>query len=170
MKTIDDVIKEYPDGWPSAQPCCFEGSKGNIFFGNVDVFSKDVPVFTREEYEQALKEKSMDNKKVDWFDYDKQEVIKGETPANLESVMIDDKRRKTYFFIGLNVDGGAVLTESDGVIIFFVGLNLLKPLNHDQFKTKIIDMSSVVNSGINCEFKNTTGGWTLGKLHANYKN
>ncbi len=70
MKTVKDVVAEYPDGWPSSgDKMVHVFPSGDMYFD--DSFSTGARSFTREEYERELAKTNT----VQWYDYDKQESI-----------------------------------------------------------------------------------------------
>lgn len=94
------------------------------------------------------------NNKVNWYDYDKQEVIKGRLPSAGGSV-----HYTTSFFTLKPFNSGTckiiayyidkVLMDCNGVVVV-INLEVItfKPLNYDQFNTKIAPPDWDVDSGI----------------------
>ena len=92
MKTVKDVVAEYPDGWPMngatnhVSDSAGYNVKDDILFtchSSYQYSNKDeYKICTREEYEQELAKTKDD----EWYDYDKQEVIDGRHPIKDEVI------------------------------------------------------------------------------------
>ncbi len=141
MKTVKDVVAEYPDGWPSNNPVCIcnKDKDGFMFWWSGCVPYPDYyEVCTRKEYAQELAK----TKNAQWYDYDKQQAI-SLPPIGVEVLLHNDNELTMsygYALMGKScevlamVEDAAVLKSSFGKVCFIK--ELLKPLDWNKNKER----------------------------------
>ena len=182
MKTVKDVYVEYKE-WPKECEYALLVNDGIVFSDHHHSVSV---ICTREQYERykaeqegkltptqlssvvsqfadKIKDGLLDDKKADWYDYDKGEGIPPNGAECEASNCGNDFIWCKVVFMGNTIC--LVDHETHNEQHYHLGSVKFRPLDHDKYKVKVAPMDWLVECGLDTEFSDSSDSdWFIGKL------